>query len=151
MERHFWRRVPRTMRTTCRFKMFSTSSTTASYRHIDIVKFLLHCPAAFHHVEEKAADVFGVTHFRDNVLLTSIGEVAALLLKAACRYLTQDRNPKEIFLPRSFYAAESHALRALSFCFAEVWDCNSSKYYGTSFQDSLNTGITLSSSLALSV
>lgn len=64
-------------------KFLNRTSATPWLRYIRIARLLLRYLAALRYNEDEAADVFGVSHFQDNVFLTSIGEDAILLLMAA--------------------------------------------------------------------
>lgn len=109
------------------FTFQNKASKNTCLFYIRKAEFLLRCPAALRYPKLKAARVFGVTHFQEIVLFTSIAEDTVFLLMEECRYLALHTKLKNLFPACSFYAAARRDLSSLRVAFAELGSGNASK------------------------
>lgn len=142
MKFSLWLREPRTFPRTLRFQTFQTGSAqhlacAISMQQSSICGVLL----GFTKLRRRMQILFVVTHFPDKVLLTIISDGTVPLVMAACRFLTQNSEPKKMLKALPYHAAASYSLRTWRVVFAEVIDSSTSKYDGMFLPDFLKTGI----------
>lgn len=115
----------------------SGASHSSCMRHVRVAKFMVRCPTCLQYVEKCLPETFGITHFDDWRLRSSIDADAVLLIQAAESYLLNPARPKGEFPVRPFYAAAKRYLNALHTVYAEVACSNGSKIQLGSFSEFL--------------